>query len=266
MKKLLTVLFCMMMVLSLSACSKKEETASDLIDQIKERGYITIATEGNWSPYTYHDEKTNELVGFDVELGKYIADALGVEARYEETDWDSILTGVESGRYDLAINGVTYSDERAKSYNFSNPYLYDQTVLIVLEDNEDIKSFDDLNGKVTTNSTGSSYAEMALELGAEVKYVQTFGDTIELLKRGDAQATINARVTYEDYMRAHPDGGLKIVDATDPEKTVIAAQKADSTVSLIEFINTTLDGLRADGTLKELSLKYFGLDATEPVE
>ena len=249
MKKLLTVLFCMMMVLSLSACSKKEETASDLINQIKERGYITIATEGNWSPYTYHDEKTNELVGFDVELGKYIADALGVEARY-----------------DLAINGVTYSDERAKSYNFSNPYLYDQTVLIVLEDNEDIKSFDDLNGKVTTNSTGSSYAEMALELGAEVKYVQTFGDTIELLKRGDAQATINARVTYEDYMRAHPDGGLKIVDATDPEKTVIAAQKADSTVSLIEFINTTLDGLRADGTLKELSLKYFGLDATEPVE
>ena len=107
---------------------------------------------------------------------------------------------------------------------------------------------------------------MALELGAEVKYVQTFGDTIELLKRGDAEATINARVTYEDYMRAHPDGGLKIVDATDPEKTVIAAQKADSTVSLIEFINTTLDGLRADGTLKELSLKYFGLDATEPVE
>ena len=162
MKKLLTVLFCMMMVLSLSACSKKEETASDLINQIKERGYITIATEGNWSPYTYHDEKTNELVGFDVELGKYIADALGVEARYEETDWDSILAGVESGRYDLAINGVTYSDERAKSYNFSNPYLYDQTVLIVLEDNEDIKSFDDLNGKVTTNSTGSSYAEMAL--------------------------------------------------------------------------------------------------------
>ena len=139
-------------------------------------------------------------------------------------------------------------------------------MLIVLEDNEDIKSFDDLNGKVTTNSTGSSYAEMAIELGAEVKYVQTFGDTIELLKRGDAQATINARVTYEDYMRAHPDGGLKIVDSTDPEKTVIAAQKADSTVSLIEFINTTLDGLRADGTLKELSLKYFGLDATEPVE
>ena len=55
MKKLLTVLFCMLMVLSLSACSNKEETASDLIGQIKERGYITIATEGNWSPYTYHD-------------------------------------------------------------------------------------------------------------------------------------------------------------------------------------------------------------------
>lgn len=266
MKKLLLITLSLLMVLGLSACSKTEEKSKDLLAEIKERGYITVATEGNWSPYTYHDEETNELVGFDVELGKYIADYLGVDVVYEETDWDSILAGVESGRYDLAINGVTYSEERAKSYNFSIPYLYDQTVLIVLEDNEDIKSFDDLNGKITTNSTGSSYAEMAIEYGAEVKYVQTFGDTIELLKRGDAEATINARVTFEDYMRAHPDGGIKIVDKTDPESTVIAAAKNDKTLSLIEEVNKVIEQKRADGSLKELSMKYFGLDATEVID
>ena len=264
-KKLLLLGLSLMMVFSLSACSKKEES-KDLLTQIKERGYITVATEGNWSPYTYHDETTNELVGFDVELGKCIADYLGVDVVYEETDWDSILAGVESGRYDLAINGVTYTEKRAESYNFSDPYLYDQTVLIVLEDNEDIKSFEDLNGKITTNSTGSSYAEMAIEYGAEVKYVQTFGDTIELLKRGDAEGTINARVTYEDYLRAHPDGGIKIVDKTDPEKTVIAAAKNDGTLTLIDEVNRVIAQKRADGSLKELSMKYFGLDATEVIE
>ena len=265
MKKLLFLGISLLMVLSLAGCSKKEET-KDLLTQIKERGYITVATEGNWSPYTYHDETTNELVGFDVELGKCIADYLGVDVVYEETDWDSILAGVESGRFDLGINGITYTEKRAESYNFSNPYLYDQTVLIVLEDNEDIKSFEDLKGKTTTNSTGSSYAEMAIEYGAEVKYVQTFGDTIELLKRGDAEATINARVTFEDYMRAHPDGGIKIVDKTDPEKTVIAAAKNDSTLSLIEEVNKVIEQKRTDGSLKELSMKYFGLDATEVIE
>lgn len=265
MKKLLLLAVSLLMILSLAGCSKKEE-AKDLLTEIKERGYITVATEGNWSPYTYHDETTNELVGFDVELGKCIADYLGVDVKYEETDWDSILAGVESGRFDLGINGVTYTEKRAESYNFSNPYLYDQTVLIVLEDNEDIKSFEDLNGKVTTNSTGSSYAEMAIEYGAEVKYVQTFGDTIELLKRGDAEGTINARVTFEDYMRAHPDGGIKIVDKTDPEKTVVAAAKNDRTLSLIEEVNKVIENKRADGSLKELSMKYFGLDATEVID
>lgn len=262
MKKISFVLIGLLLLLSLGAC-KSNEKEKDLLDEIKERGTISIATEGNWSPYTYHDEKTNELTGFDVELGRLIAEALGVEAVFEETDYDSILAGVESGRYDLGINGITYTDERAKSYNFSKPYMFDRTILIVLKDNTSIKSFEDLNGKVTTNSTGSTYADMAIGYGAEVRYVTTFGDTIELLKRGDAEATINARVTYEDYLRAHPEGDIKFVDSTEPEKSVIAVAKDERTESLIEFINKTLDELDADGTLSELSIQFFGYDATK---
>lgn len=262
MKKIFFVLISLLLLLSLGAC-KSNEKEKDLLDEIKERGTISIATEGNWSPYTYHDEKTNELTGFDVELGRLIAEALGVEAVFEETDYDSILAGVESGRYDLGINGITYTDERAKSYNFSKPYMFDRTILIVLKDNTSIKSFEDLNGKITTNSTGSTYADMAIGYGAEVRYVTTFGDTIELLKRGDAEATINARVTYEDYLRAHPEGDIKFVDSTEPEKSVIAAAKDERTESLIEFINKTLDELDADGTLSELSIQFFGYDATK---
>lgn len=147
----------LVLLLSLTACGKQEVNDNkDLLSVIKERGTLVVATEGDWSPYTYHDEETNELVGFDVELGKMIADKLGVKVEYKETDWDSILAGVQSGSFDLGINGITYSEERAQSFSFSTPYLYDQTVLIVLESNDDIKSFEDIKGKVNTNSPGSS--------------------------------------------------------------------------------------------------------------
>ena len=268
MKKLLSLLVCVFMLFGCSSSDSQETTASDLLETIKEKGVITVATEGDWSPYTYHDETTNELVGFDVELGKLIADKLGVEVEYKETDWDSILAGVQSGTFDLGINGITYTDERAQSFNFSEPYLYDQTVLIVLEDNTDINSFEDIKGKVNTNSPGSSYAEMAEEYGATNSYITTFADTIQLLTRGDADCTINALSVYNDYIREKgDDAGIKIVDRTEPEKTVIASKKDDSTNTLIEEINKILEELKADGTLAELSNKYFGYDATqEPTE
>ncbi len=85
-----------------------------------------------------------------------------------------------------------------------------------------------------------------------------------MLQRGDADATINSLSVYNEYVNEKGDSaGIKIVDETDPEKTVIAAAKSDSTTSLINEVNTILDELRADGTLAELSNKYFGYDATK---
>ena len=98
MKKTIIALLAIMLAAALGV-SLAEET--DLLAQIQERGYIIIATEGDWAPYTYHDEN-NVLMGYDVEIGQAIADALGVEARFQETDWDSILAGVEGGRFDIA--------------------------------------------------------------------------------------------------------------------------------------------------------------------
>ncbi len=268
MKKLFNLLLSLMMALLLVGCQSGTNTSdttgsNDLLGQIKEKGVMTVATEGDWSPYTYHDEKTNELVGFDVELGKLIADKLGVSVEYKETDWDSILAGVQSGAFDLGINGITYSEDRAKSFNFSEPYLYDETVLIVLESNDDIHSFEDIKGKVNTNSPGSSYAQMAEDYGATNQYITTFSDTIQLLTRGDADCTINSLSVFNDYLREKgANAGIKIVDETEPEKTVIASRKDDSTNTLIEEVNKILDELRQDGTLAELSNKYFGYDAT----
>lgn len=270
MKKLLTILITFLFVLTLVGCSSsKEETVAaptNRLDAIKKAGVITVATEGDWSPYTYHDETTNELVGFDVELAKLIADKLGVEVSYQETDWESILSGVQSGRYDLAINGVTYTDERALSFNFTKPYAQMDAVLIVAEDNDDIKTFEDLEGKISTNSNGSIYAEWAESYGATVDIVPTFQETMIMLTTGRADASINAISALNDYERAMSEAGtttdVKIAAYADPELYVIAAQKDASTESLVEEVNKILDDLKADGTLLELSLKYFGFDAT----
>ena len=270
MKKLLTVLLSVLLVAGLSGCSSGEtaekEESTDLLESIKEAGVITVATEGDWSPYTYHDETTGDLVGFDVELAKLIADKLGVEVEYQETDWESILAGVQSGRYNLAINGVTYTEERAESFNFSKPYAQMDAVLIVAKDNTDITSFEDLKGKTSTNSNGSIYAQVAEEYGATVEIVPTFQETMTMILDGRADASINAISAYNDYERAMKEAGqelgVKIAAYAEPEKYVIAAQKDASTETLITEINNILDELKADGTLSALSEKYFGFDAT----
>lgn len=240
-------------------------TVEGLLADIMERGYITIATEGNWSPWTYHDEDDN-LTGLDIEIGKQIADALGVEARFEETDWDSILAGVEAGRFDIACNGVGYTQERAEAYHFSDPYIYTHSVLVVREDNEEILTIDDLNGKTTANSPSSTYAEVALEKGAEVTYVPTLGETIELVLQGRVDATLNSQESIADYLREHPDAGIKVVQVLEGESICYPVQKTDEAYYLVDAVNQILDMLRDNGTLSEISLKYFGIDMTQAIE
>jgi len=138
----------------------------DLLSDIQSRGYLTIATEGNWSPWTYHDEN-DELVGLDVEIGKLIAEGLGVEARFMEAAWDSLLVGVDTGRFDIVCNGVGYTEERAEKYTFSTPYVYTHKVLVVSADNDEIKTVEDLSGKTSANSA---------------TYVDTLGETMAMLE------------------------------------------------------------------------------------
>ena len=260
MKKKLAVLLALALVAVFSV-SLAENT--DRLSQIKERGYITIATEGDWAPYTYHDE-SNALVGYDVEIGQAIAEYLGVEARFNEAPWDSILAGVEAGRFDIACNGVSYTPERAEKYNFSTPYLYTPSVLVVKNDNEQIKTVDDLKGKKTANTISSIYAGIAEEYGAEVAGVDTLADTIQQVIQGRVDATINAKVSIEDYLKEHPDSPIKIVQYLDGDINVFPVQKNESTDTLLAAVNEALQAMRDDGRLAELSMKYFDADLTNP--
>lgn len=143
MKKFVSLLLALMMALGMTALA---EESKDQLARIQEKGEIVIATEGTWAPWTYTDEN-GTLVGFDVEIATAIAEKLGVKATFVTVEWDGILAGIDSGRYDIAANGIDVTEQRSEKYNFSTPYAFNRTALVVRGDNEDIKSFEDLKGK-----------------------------------------------------------------------------------------------------------------------
>ena len=248
---------------SASSEAESENSAAeenDLLAQIKEKGTITVAMEGTWAPWTYHDADDN-LVGYDVEVEQNIAEKIGVEVNFVEGEWDGLLAGLDDGRYDIMVNGVDITPERAEKYDFSTPYAYNRTAVITQKDNDSIKTLEDLNGKTTANTISSTYAELAEQYGATVTGVDDLNQTFELLLSGRIDATLNAEVTYYDYMKEHPDANAKIAVLTaDANEVAIPMRKGDETATLRAAIDTAIEEMRADGTLKELSEKYFGTD------
>ena len=135
--------------------------------------------------------------------------------------------------------------------------------IIVSTDNNEITSFEDLEGKKTANTISSTYAAIAESYGAEVTGVDDLNQTFELLFTGRIDATLNAEVSYYDYMKAHPDAQIKIAALSDTATEIaIPMQKGDHTATLRAAIDQALQELHESGKLSELSMKYFGLDIT----
>ena len=258
-------------VLHLTGCSASSGSAAgassaagpapvDLLEAIRTRGTLVVATEGAWSPWTFHDE-SDQLVGFDVEVAAALAEKLGGKAEFVEGAWDGLFAGLDSGRYDIVCNGVEWTAERAETYDFTVPYGYIHTALAVRSDNTDITSFEDLAGRTTANSIASTYMTLAESYGAEVLGIDTLDETIQMLVAGRIDATLNADVSFYDYLNVHPEADFKIVALTDDaSKVCIPVRKEADTASLLAALNEAIEELRADGTLAEISQRYFGAD------
>lgn len=260
MKKLLCLT--MALFLALAALPAFAEDG-DLLSRIQQKGEIIIATEGAWAPWTYHDEN-DTLVGFDVEVAQAIAAKLGVTATFVETEWDGIFAGLDAQRYDIAANGVEITDERSEKYDFSTPYGYIRTALVVRGDNDTITSFEDLNGKKTANSIASTYMILAESYGATAVGVDTLDQTIQMVLSGRADATLNAEVSVYDYLSVHPDANIKIVALTEEASQVaLPVRKGEDSATLLAAINQAIEELANEGELTRISEKYFGKDITQ---
>lgn len=258
-------------MLGMSGCSKEEpaqaqtqapSASQDLLDQIRAKGEIVIATEGTWSPWTFHD-KEGKLTGYDIEVGRLIAQKLGVKPQFVEGKWDGLLAGISAGRYDIMINGVDMTPERQKAYRFTDPYAYNRTVVMVSAQNDSIKSMQDLKGKVTANTISSTYAEIAEKYGAKVDGVDDLNQTFELLLSGRIDATLNAEVVYYDYMKVYPQAAIKIAAIDEQVTSVGIPLKKEGTEKLQIELNKILSDLRNSGELTKLSNQFFGTDISK---
>ena len=234
--------------------------AGDELAAIQAAGVITVGIEGTYPPYCYHDE-SGALVGFEVETAEAIAAKLGVKAEFVEADWDSLIAGMQAGRFNVMLNDVTPTEERKQAFDFTEPYTYVHDVLIVGIDNEDIKSFEDLKGRNTSNTISSTFAQIAESYGATVTPIDTFEQSVEMVASGRAEATINSELVYADYMKNNPDAPLKVVASTE-EVAVTAIPVSKGQQALVDALNKAIDELREEGTLGEISEKYFGVDVT----
>ena len=164
----------------------------------------------------------------------------------------------------MVVNGVEVTEERAEKYDFSDPYAYIRTAIVINGDNSEIQSFEDLNGKKTANTISSTYAELAEGYGAQVTGVDDLNQTFELLLSGRIDATLNAELTYYDYMKAHPERNLKIAALTEEASLVcIPMKKGEDSASLRKAVNEAIAKISESGQLSELPEKYFGSDISK---
>ncbi|GAA3669281.1 amino acid ABC transporter substrate-binding protein [Microbacterium marinilacus] len=250
-------------LLALAGCSQPaEETADGDGPAALSDGTLVVATEGTYPPFSYHEDGSGDLTGYDVEVARAVAEKLGVEIEFQETQWDAIFAGLDAGRFETIANQVTINEERQEKYTFSAPYTVSPGVIVVPEDNTDIASFDDLDGKTTAQSLSSNWGALAEESGANVESVEGWAQAVALLEQGRIDATINDKLTVLDYQQQNPDAPIKIAAET-PEAGEAAFVFTNDNADLAEAVDGALAELAEDGTLAELGEQFFGTDVSQ---
>ncbi len=231
---------------------------------IQGQGILKIATEAGFMPFEYVDEKTGELLGFDMDLIRAIGAVLGLEVKIDNIIWDGLIPALLNNNYDAVIAGVTITEERAKSVDFSTPY-FESVLTIVTKDNaEDVTSLADLEGKIAAvqiNTTGDFEASDLVDAGG-LKSVSRFDSVPEAMQSviiGAAHVVVVDLPVAEAYLEANPQAPLVHVGpVAENEFYGIAVNKKNK--ALLAQINDALAQLHANGTYDEIYQKWFGAE------
>ena len=257
MKKVLALISAAILsVACLAACgsSAGSNTSSAADSSAKET--LTMATNAEFPPYEYYDG--DKVVGIDAEIAQLIADKLGMNLEIVDVAFESIVPGVQAGKYDMGMAGMTVNEERLQSVNFSSSYATGVQVVIVKEDGP-IASLDDISGKmigVQTNTTGDIYASG--DYGDE--YVTRYDNgalAVEGLKSGKVDCVIIDNEPAKAYVAANE--GLKILDTKYAIEDYAICFAKENT-ALQEKVNGALEELVADGSVQKIIDKYISAD------
>jgi polar amino acid transport system substrate-binding protein len=253
----------------------------DLLARIQADGVIRVATDQKYKPQSWYDTKTSEWKGFDVEVAQEVASRLGVTAEIAHQEWDLVTAGSWNDRWDMNVGSMTVTLERSSIFSFSPAYYYTPASIAVNSENTSVKDLTtDLDGKkicVGSSTTYESYLEQQLNIpGYSFDYViddpqiityATDTDALDNLALGDGvrcDAAMTATPTIDQFIA---DGGT-VKNVGDPlygEPLAIAFDKSSpiDNASLVEAVSAIIDEMHADGTLTELSMKWYGEDITQ---
>ena len=255
MKKLVSIMLVMTMMLSLCACGGKSGSqSSDKGFATVSDGVLTMATNAYFPPYEYYEG--DKVVGIDAEIAQAVADKLGLTLKIEDMEFDSIITAVSTGKADMGLAGMTVTEERKQNVNFSDTYATGVQVVIVPE-GSDIASIDDLyNDKkigVQLATTGDIYC--CDDFGTDhVEEYNKGNDAVMALVSGKIDAVVIDNNPAKSYVAANE--GLKILETEYVTEEYAACLNKENT-ALLEAVNGALAELKADGTLDKIIGKYI---------
>ena len=237
---------------------------SDLLQRINSGGTINVGTEGTYPPFTYHDE-SGKLTGYDVEVTRAVADKLGVKVEFKETQWDAMLAGLDSKRFDMVANQVSLTTpERLAKYDKAQAYSWSGAVVLAPTADSRYSSWEGLKGLRSAQSLSSNYGELAERYEAEIVPVDGMAQAIQLVKQGRADFTMNDNLAVLDYLKKFPDANLEIklvAPASEQTGSGLVLLKGDDAV--VAKLNEAMAALVADGTLTKLSDEFFGADISQ---
>lgn len=258
MVEIVKILFISLFIITLTAFSGCTDKTTEQAGQGK---IYIVGTEPYFPPFEYADENnSNKIVGFDVDLINAIAADQGFRVQWKDLEFDALIPALQSGQIDIIASGMTITDEREKVVDFTEPYINAGLALAVAADNEEIKSIDDLKGKVAAVQQGSTGSQAAEKLKAEGKigniiYLAHVNDIILNIQNGRADFMINDLPVTNAYISKHP-GVIKIVDDKLQSESYGFAVKSGNN-ELLNMLNTGLENVKQDGTYDEIMAKYF---------
>lgn len=257
MKKFLSLLLAALMLLSTAAiitsCSKKDNagTSGGSTDTTEKKETLTMATNAEFPPFEYLEG--GEIVGADVDIAKAIAEKLGMELEISNIDFDAALTGAATGKYDMAVAGITADDDRRKNMNFSDDYYQASQAIIVTKDS-DIKTAADLEGKTVACQEGTTGEQYLIDGGYAIQSFKTGAEAITALTTGKVDAVVIDDQVAKALSEKQNGETVVLDEALTKEAYAIALKLGND--ELTEKINGALKELKDEGKIAEIFEKY----------
>jgi cystine transport system substrate-binding protein len=237
-------------------------SAADLLATVKARGTLKVALEGTYPPFNYK-EKNGELAGYDVDVAKLLGARLGLKVTFVSSEWASILAGLAANKYDVIISQVGINPKREQAFDFSAPYIYSMPQLIVRNnDSAAYKALADLKGKKLGVGQGSVYEQQAKAVpGIEIRSYAAAPDTMSDLAAGRIDAALNDSLMSAYLLKISKLPIKAGAQVGAVERMGIPFKKGNPAFK--QALNKALADATADGSLKAISLKWFGTDVSK---